>query len=529
MTNHTTPRIAVVGCGHWGRNLARNFSAIGALAAVSDADPASAREVSETTGTPSRAYDDILRDPGINGIAIATPPATHAPLAIAALKSAKHVFVEKPMALDLADAEAMCELADRQDRHLMVGHLLQYHPAFRELRNLVSAGGLGRLQYIYSNRLNLGRFRREENILWSFAPHDISMMMALAGEAPEEVSAIGHSYLHKSIADITTTHLRFPAGTNGHIFVSWLHPYKDHKVVVVGDAGMAVFDDAATWPEKLRLYRHEVVWKDGLPQPSKAEHELIPAPEEEPLAAECRHFLDCIQDGIRPRTDGAEGLSVLRILQAAETSMRRNGQPTKLADRPTQPTASDVSIHHTATVDDGVEIGKGTKIWHYTHILPNVKIGADCIIGQNVMAGPRVTIGARCKIQNNVSLYRGVTLEDGVFCGPSCVFTNVRTPRAEVERKDEFEPTLVCRGATIGANATIMCGVTLGEYCLVGAGATVTRDVLPYALVAGTPARRIGWVSRSGDRLADDLQCPRTGERYELDGTGQLQPAASGD
>ncbi|MGE5147506.1 MAG: acyltransferase [Candidatus Eiseniibacteriota bacterium] len=171
-------------------------------------------------------------------------------------------------------------------------------------------------------------------------------------------------------------------------------------------------------------------------------------------------------------------------------------------------------VHPTAIVDDGVEIGAGTKIWHFSHILGGSEIGARCVVGQNVMIGPRVTVGAGCKIQNNVSLYEAVTLEDEVFCGPSCVFTNVLTPRAFVERKNEFLPTLVKRGATIGANATIVCGVTIGRYAMIGAGAVVTHDVPDHALVTGVPARRQGWVSRTGEILEADLVCPRTGERY---------------
>lgn len=184
----------------------------------------------------------------------------------------------------------------------------------------------------------------------------------------------------------------------------------------------------------------------------------------------------------------------------------------------------DAFIHESAWVDDDVVIGANTKIWHFVHVLPRTRIGRNCVLGQNVMAGPDVQIGDTCKIQNNVALYKGVTLEEGVFCGPSCVFTNVLTPRAEVERKDEFGETLVQRGATIGANATIVCGNTLGKYCMVGAGSVVTHDVPDYALVIGTPARRIGWVSRTGDRLDADLICPRTGERYEEIGPDQLSP-----
>jgi len=182
------------------------------------------------------------------------------------------------------------------------------------------------------------------------------------------------------------------------------------------------------------------------------------------------------------------------------------------------------SVHESSYVDDGTEIGNGTKIWHFSHILKGTRIGANCSIGQNVMIGPDVSVGDNCKIQNNVSLYKGVELEQGVFCGPSCVFTNVINPRAEVERKEEFRPTPVRRGATIGANATIICGHELGEYCLIAAGAVVTKDVPAYALMAGVPARRMGWVSRLGEILDENLVCPRSGEKYRLADPDRLIP-----
>jgi UDP-2-acetamido-3-amino-2,3-dideoxy-glucuronate N-acetyltransferase len=184
-----------------------------------------------------------------------------------------------------------------------------------------------------------------------------------------------------------------------------------------------------------------------------------------------------------------------------------------------------VQIHESAYVDEPARIGDGTRIWHFTHILPGAQIGRNCILGQNVMVGAGVVIGDRCKLQNNVSIYPGVTLANGVFCGPSCVFTNVINPRAEIERKDEFRPTRVGRSATIGANATIVCGHDLGAYCFVAAGAVITRPVPAFALMAGNPARRIGWMSKAGGRLKDNLICPIDSSRYRLAVPEKLEPA----
>ena len=249
--------------------------------------------------------------------------------------------------------------------------------------------------------------------------------------------------------------------------------------------------------------------------------------EAEPLRDECRHFLESIAAGTNARTDGREGLAVLAVLEAGQRSLESRSS-VRLADVTVPPkTPEHFFIHPLAVIDDGAEIGRGTRIWHFSHVLKNSRIGENCVIGQNVSIGPDVTIGDRCKIQNNVSVYPGVTLEDGVFCGPSCVFTNVMNPRAEIERKNEFRPTLVKRGATIGANATIVCGLRLGEYCFIAAGAVVTKDVPPFALMAGVPARRIGWVGHSGEPLGKDLICPREGRRYRLIGSERLEEILS--
>jgi UDP-2-acetamido-3-amino-2,3-dideoxy-glucuronate N-acetyltransferase len=511
--------VAVAGCGYWGKNLVRNFAALGALAAICDPDREAAAALAERYAAPAADFDAVLRDTGIAGVAIAAPAALHAALARRALDAGKHVFVEKPLALNVAEAEELCALAERCNRRLMVGHLLQYHPAFVKLRELVRDGALGRLEYLSSTRLNLGRVRREEDILWSFAPHDLSMILSLVGEEPSEVTAQGGYYLHKTIADVTTTLLAFPGGEQAHVFVSWLHPFKEQKLAVIGDRAMAVFDDSQPWSRKLVLYPHRIEWRETKPVPQRADADPVTLDEGEPLSLECRHFLDCIASGSTPRTDGREGLSVLRVLARASDALKK-ANPTPPARAPH---FRDVQIHESAYLDDPCEIGAGTRIWHFAHLLPRTRVGRNCSLGQNVMAGPDVTIGDGCKIQNNVSIYKGVTLEDGVFCGPSCVFTNVLNPRAGIERKDEFRPTLVKRGATIGANATILCGHTIGEHAFIAAGAVVTCDVPAFALMAGVPARRIGWVSHDGERLGPELICPRSGRRYREAGPDRIE------
>jgi predicted dehydrogenase/acetyltransferase-like isoleucine patch superfamily enzyme len=517
------PRVAVVGCGYWGVNLVRNFSQLRALTAIVDQDPALAERLSATYNVGCRDFNAVLADRSVNAVAIAAPAALHYQLARAALEAGKHVFVEKPLALDVGEGSELCALAARQDLRLMVGHLLRYHPGFLELERLVRQGRLGRLQYVYSNRLSFGKIRREEDVLWSFAPHDLSMIVALVGGMPDRIDASAGAYLSGSIPDFAITHLSFPGGEQAHVFVSWLHPHKEQKLVAVGTEAMAVFDDTHAWPRKLLLYPQKVEWRDDAAAAIKADPVPIPLTEAEPLRAECQHFLHCVQTGATPRTDGEEALRVLRILDAATRSLRRSGPHVVQSGEPRmQQSFPGVQIHESSYVDEGVEIGEGSKIWHFSHILGGVKLGRNVSVGQNAVIGPRVVIGDNVKIQNNVSVYEGVTLEDGVFCGPSCVFTNVNNPRAEISRKSEFRATLVKQGATIGANATIVCGHTLGRYCFIAAGAVVTHDVADFALMAGVPARRVGWMSRAGARLAEDLTCPITAAQYRLVGNEQL-------
>jgi UDP-2-acetamido-3-amino-2,3-dideoxy-glucuronate N-acetyltransferase len=526
-------RVAVVGCGYWGKNHVRNYAEIGALEALVDHHEDTVRELIAKHGGRALSFEQVLADPKIDAVVFALPPSQNRAMGVRALEAGKHVFVEKPIALSPVDAEALCAAADRFDRRLMVGHILQYHPAFIKLKELVGQGRLGQLRYITSNRLNFGRIAREEDAFWALAPHDISMILSLVGTDPQKVGAVGGYHLQRSIADVTTTHLSFPGGEQAHIFVSWLHPFKEHRLAIVGSEAMAVFDDGEGWDRKLLLYPHKVEWRDNAPISTKAEPIIIEVEQKEPLKEECLHFLSCVRTGSRPRTDGREGVRVLKVLERASEVLREGGDnaargnPGAGTGHAATPAGNHpaAQIHESAYIDSGVEIGDGSKIWHFSHILKGVKVGKNVIIGQNVMIGPDVTVGDNCKIQNNVSLYRGVTLEDGVFCGPSCVFTNVSTPRAEIERKHQFRPTLVKRGATIGANATITCGHTIGAYAFIAAGAVVTADVPSFALVAGVPAKQIGWVGHAGVRLGADLVCPETGKRYRTNASGALEEA----
>lgn len=313
----SSARVAQLGCGYWGKNLARNFAELGALAAVCDPDPATARREAEKNGVPALSIDEMLADPSINGVSIAAPAEFHAALALRAFEAGKHVFVEKPIALTMEDAEKMRLAAKNADRALMVGHLLQYHPAFETLLGLVRKGDLGRLRYAYSNRLSLGKFRTEENALWSFAPHDVSMLLALFGEEPMSVKGSGGSFVTPNVEDEFRLDMTFKSGGRAHVFASWLHPFKEHRLVVVGDKAMAVFEDSLAGPDKLRLYRHTVETSGRVPEPKKAEAEAIPYPTAEPLKNECAHFLACCEGKFTPRTDAAEAIAVLKVLKTA--------------------------------------------------------------------------------------------------------------------------------------------------------------------------------------------------------------------
>jgi predicted dehydrogenase len=311
--------VAVVGCGYWGKNLVRNFAQLGVLRAISDANQETLKKFETEFGVESVTdFKKILLMPEVKAVVIATPAPTHASLAIQALTANKDVFVEKPLALNLEDALAIQTVLNKSDRILMVGHLLEYHPALIKLRALVATGKIGKLRYLYSNRLSFGKVRTEENVLWSFAPHDICSIIGFAG-LPLSVQAVGSANLTQA-EDFCVVNLEFKENIKAHIFVSWLHPFKEHRLVAVGDRGTIVFDDVSV-DSKLTFYKQQVEMPQGIPLLNQNEKTVISIESAEPLKLECQHFLKCIKTRQTPLTNIQNGIDVLTVLKSAQVSL----------------------------------------------------------------------------------------------------------------------------------------------------------------------------------------------------------------
>ncbi len=315
------PRVAAVGCGPWGKNLARNFSRLGALHAVCDSNPAAASKLASEYGVPAMSLAEVLNDPYCDAMALASPASLHGEHVRYALRAGKHVFVEKPLALNVADGRELARLARKKSRVLMVGHLLRYHPHVLQLLELVREGRLGQIRRIFARRQGAGRLRTEEDVLWSFAPHDLSLILAIVGELPRRVWAEGSAILVPSVLDMATIHMKFGCGIAARVHVSWLNPYKEQKLTVVGSNATAIFDDRAEWADKLLVYEHDIVFRDGRPWTVNTEPTRFCLERREPLHEECAHFLNAVSTGDSPRTDSAEALGVLSILDAAKRSL----------------------------------------------------------------------------------------------------------------------------------------------------------------------------------------------------------------
>ena len=320
------PSVALLGYGYWGKNLARNLYEMGVLKTVCDPSGKARERFQEQISSVAveASMDNVLQDPNLKAIVLATPAETHFRLAAEAMRNGKDVFVEKPLALRAAEGVELCNLARKLGRILMVGHLLEYHPAVEAMKSLIHKGELGEVNYIYSNRLNFGKIRTEENALWSFAPHDVAVILRLAGGLPESVQCSGGEFLSSGVADVTLSSLRFSNNLRAHIFVSWLNPFKEQKLVVTGAERMAVFDDTSS--EKLLLYDQRVDFEKDLPVLKKGGANSIPLPDVEPLRAECEHFVSCIKQRKTPLTDGESGLRVLQVLEACQESLENDGR-----------------------------------------------------------------------------------------------------------------------------------------------------------------------------------------------------------
>lgn len=510
-------KICVIGAGRWGKNHIQTLSKLGHLRGVVDSNK-------DELETVLSQYDSVNTHESLNdalkeeydGFTIATPAETHYEIAKTIIQKGKHLLVEKPLSLKLSEAKELVRLAKDAKVNLMVGHLLLFHPAIRKIKEILDSGKIGKLQYIYSNRLNLGTVRTEENILWSFAPHDISIFGYLTNNQPEEVISRGGAYTQSHLHDTTMTIMKYPRNVVGHIFVSWLHPFKEHRLVLIGSKGMLSYTDSDA-DKDIKFYEKGIDIIKGVPIKRDGPTTSIKYDEEMPLLKELKYFAEHLDGTPIEIADGNNAIEVLHVLERAQASL--NDPDPSVNDSKTKHLNEKAFVHPSCYIDEGCELGDGTKIWHFSHIQSNSIIGKNCSIGQNVNIGRNVRIGNGVKIQNNVSVYEGVELEDFVFCGPSMVFTNITDPRSKYpqEGTEHYKKTLVQNGASLGANSTIVCGNTIGKNSFVGAGAVVTKDVPNYALMVGVPATRVGWVCECGNRLTVqdlNLECTKCKREY---------------
>jgi len=313
-------KVAVVGCGYWGKNLIRNFHELGVLEAVCDNDEELSKAFAKKYKVTSLPFEEIINSTEIDSIVIAAPAKFHSEIALSGLNAKKHIFVEKPLAMTVDEAKELIIAAKKNKKKLMVGHLLHYHPVFAELKKIIRSGKLGKILVINSNRMSFGKLRSDENVIWSFAPHDISMVLSLTDDIPNGLFASGIDFFRRDIIDSASLSIDFENSLKCNINVSWISPFKEHKLTVITEKGIAVFDDTKKWEEKLIIYNNSFEYQD-LPKLNKNEGNYIEIPFGEPLKIECQHFLDIINKDLEPLTNGNEGVNVLSILEAADKSL----------------------------------------------------------------------------------------------------------------------------------------------------------------------------------------------------------------
>ena len=489
-------KLAVIGGGYWGKNLIREFNNCGVLKTICDNNKlvwAKYNEIYQKILITDN-YQSILDDKEITAICIALPAELHYKFAKLALLADKDIFVEKPITLDINEASELIKIAQERNKILMVGHLLHYHPCIKKIKEMIADNKIGKIKSITSNRLSHGIFRKHENVLWSFAPHDISVILSLCEKLPESVLSTGVVAMNKNIHDSVSSFLYFN-DIYANINTNWMSPYKEQKLSIVGEKGMILFDDVEK-VNKLKYIPKYVEYSQDcnmMPVAVKGNEEYISCDmSESPLLGECRHFIECCEERKEPITNGLEGLNVLKVLTKLQESLDSKRE-IKIEEKK-------YFAHNTAVIDDGADIGDGTKIWHFSHICPGAKIGQNCNIGQNVFIAGGAKIGDNCKIQNNVSIYAGVEAEDFVFFGPSCVLTNDINPRGMYSKNGEYIKTILKKGVTLGANCTIVCGNTIGEHSLIGAGCVITKNVSANSIMVGNPGKKIGMIDEKGER-----------------------------
>lgn len=529
------PDVVVIGAGQWGFNHVLKLISMKRLLGVVDSSERALDVAKKKLADAKFSLDHIsfctrLEDLPLDrvkkaAVVIATPPTTHYEIAKDAISRFKGILIEKPMCTKYEEAQELIQIAQENNVVLMVGHLMRYSQPHQEFirtahENVIS----GDAQRVKMTRKKFGTIRTKENVLWSFAPHDISMLLAITGDTrPLSVRCVGQKVVSSEMEDFITLTVNFEGCLRAEVECSWLHPSKERKTIVYGKKGCMILDECVSdddpgYANKVKSFSWSFDPNHGKQRLDGNIKDKTPpgtsAVTQDALVDELKHFLSCVSSGSSPLTDGKEGAQVLLLLQGAEDSLRKQGAEIQLQDiinasrKKMQTlatgangnTAESVFVHPTAVIDDGASIGSGTKVWHFSHIMSGSRIGEKCNFGQNVYIGGRAKLGNNVKVQNNVSIYDGVEIEDDAFLGPSCVLTNVKTPRSFVNRKAEYIPTKIGRGATVGANATIVCGVNIGEYAFIGAGSVVTKDVRPYELVYGNPAAQHGWVSKDGVR-----------------------------
>ena len=492
-------KIAVIGGGYWGKNLIREFNNLKSLHTICDINKEALEHYNKIYPNVKTTtdYNTILENSDIDAVCIALPANMHYKISKESLNANKHVFVEKPITLDIKHAEELLLLSKEKSKILMVGHLLHYHPCIIKIKEMIKDGKIGKIQKIISNRLNLGKIRIEENVLWSFAPHDISIILSLCNnKMPNSIHSSGSYIITKNIYDVVNSVFKYD-DIYVNINVNWLNPYKEQKISIIGDKGIILFDD--TSKDNKLIYIDKYIEYDSLNNPSAITNNYHVINDidlnKSPLLRECEHFINCCNSGEQPITNGEEALRVLKMLTIMQESL--NTKTIQYINE--KKTNINYFLHHTSTIDKGAVIGEGCKIWHYSHICKTAKIGKYCNIGQNVYIGDGVILGDYCKVQNNVSIYNGVTAGDYVFFGPSCVLTNDLIPRCKYSKNGNYIKTIIEDGVTLGANCTIVCGNTLGKDSLIGAGCVINKNVEKNSVMVGNPGKKIGLIDEYGN------------------------------